>query len=575
MSEPNASSASPSTNLAEIKDLSVSFITDAGSIKAVDGVSFTIPRGTVVGVVGESGSGKSVTARSIIKLLPETATTSGAVMLSKRDGTGELDVLSLSGEDLQRMRGSEAAMVFQEPNSVLNPVYTIGWQIEEGLRAHGMKDKKQLRAKAIDILKKVGIPDAETRVDYYPHQFSGGQKQRIVIAMALVLNPGLILADEPTTALDVTVQAEILDLLRLAKDEFDASVLIITHNMGVIADLADQVVVMYRGHVVEQGDVEQVFYHPNHDYTKRLLASVPRIGQQLVVRDLDGRVIEREDDWRDQPIAVEAKGLTITYPGHLMQPDFVAVDGIDFTIRRSEVLGLVGESGSGKSTTGRAIAGLQKVSGGSLKVLGVEMNGVKERDFKPKRADIGFVFQDPGSSFNPLMTIAQNVAEPLIVHGKYHDVAEAREYVGDLLEMVQLPRVYMNRFPHELSGGQRQRASLARALALKPSLLIADEPTSALDVSVQAKVLELFKRLQAEIGFACLFITHDLAVVDMLADRVMVMHKGRIVEHGDTEDIMQHPQDPYTRKLLASLPVPDPREQRAHREQLHALLAQG
>ena len=575
MSEPNASSASPSTNLAEIKDLSVSFITDAGSIKAVDGVSFTIPRGTVVGVVGESGSGKSVTARSIIKLLPETATTSGAVMLSKRDGTGELDVLSLSGEDLQRMRGSEAAMVFQEPNSVLNPVYTIGWQIEEGLRAHGMKDKKQLRAKAVDILKKVGIPDAETRVDYYPHQFSGGQKQRIVIAMALVLNPGLILADEPTTALDVTVQAEILDLLRLAKDEFGASVLIITHNMGVIADLADQVVVMYRGHVVEQGDVEQVFYHPNHDYTKRLLASVPRIGQQLVVRDLDGRVIEREDDWRDQPIAVEAKGLTITYPGHLMQPDFVAVDGIDFTIRRSEVLGLVGESGSGKSTTGRAIAGLQKVSGGSLKVLGVEMNGVKERDFKPKRADIGFVFQDPGSSFNPLMTIAQNVAEPLIVHGKYRDVAEAREYVGDLLEMVQLPRVYMNRFPHELSGGQRQRASLARALALKPSLLIADEPTSALDVSVQAKVLELCKRLQAEIGFACLFITHDLAVVDMLADRVMVMHKGRIVEHGDTEDIMQHPQDPYTRKLLASLPVPDPREQRAHREQLHALLAQG
>ena len=575
MSEPNASSASPSTNLAEIKDLSVSFITDAGSIKAVDGVSFTIPRGTVVGVVGESGSGKSVTARSIIKLLPETATTSGAVMLSKRDGTGELDVLSLSGEDLQRMRGSEAAMVFQEPNSVLNPVYTIGWQIEEGLRAHGMKDKKQLRAKAIDILKKVGIPDAETRVDYYPHQFSGGQKQRIVIAMALVLNPGLILADEPTTALDVTVQAEILDLLRLAKDEFGASVLIITHNMGVVADLADQVVVMYRGHVVEQGDVEQVFYHPNHPYTKRLLASVPRIGQQLVVRDLDGRVIERDGDWRDQPIAVEAKGLTITYPGHLMQPDFVAVNGIDFTLRRSEVLGLVGESGSGKSTTGRAIAGLQKVSGGSLKVLGVEMNGVKERDFKPKRADIGFVFQDPGSSFNPLMTIAQNVAEPLIVHGKYRDVAEAREYVGDLLEMVQLPRVYMNRFPHELSGGQRQRASLARALALKPSLLIADEPTSALDVSVQAKVLELFKRLQAEIGFACLFITHDLAVVDMLADRVMVMHKGRIVEHGDTEDIMQHPQDPYTRKLLASLPVPDPREQRAHREQLHALLAQG
>lgn len=562
-------------NLADIKDLSISFMTDAGSIKAVENVNFTIPRKTVVGVVGESGSGKSVTARSIIKLLPETATTSGAVYLSRRDGSDGLDVLSLSGEQLRDMRGSEAAMVFQEPNSVLNPVYTIGWQIEEGLRAHGLKDRKKLRAKAVDILNKVGIPDAETRVDYYPHQFSGGQKQRIVIAMALVLNPGLILADEPTTALDVTVQAEILDLLRLARDEFDASVLIITHNMGVIADIADQVVVMYRGHVVEQGTVEQVFYDPKNDYTKRLLGAVPRVGQKLVVRDSDGRVIERRSDWREQTVAVEAKGLTITYPGHLMQPDFKAVDGVDFTIHRSEVLGLVGESGSGKSTTGRAIAGLQKVSGGSLNVLGVEMNGVRERDFKPKRADIGFVFQDPGSSFNPLMTIAENVAEPLIVHRKYGSVAEARDYVGDLLEMVQLPRAYMNRFPHELSGGQRQRASLARGLALKPSLLIADEPTSALDVSVQAKVLELFKRLQAEIGFACLFITHDLAVVDMLADRVMVMHKGRIVEHGDADQIMRHPRNAYTQKLLASLPVPDPREQRLHRAHLHELLASG
>ena len=472
-------------NLADIKDLSVSFMTDAGSIKAVEDVNFTIPRKTVVGVVGESGSGKSVTARSIIKLLPETATTSGAVYLSKRDGSDSLDVLSLSGEQLREVRGSEAAMVFQEPNSVLNPVYTIGWQIEEGLRAHGMKDKKELRAKAINILKKVGIPDAETRVDYYPHQFSGGQKQRIVIAMALVLNPGLILADEPTTALDVTVQAEILDLLRLARDEFNASVLIITHNMGVIADIADQVVVMYRGHVVEQGDVEQIFYHPKDDYTKRLLGAVPRIGQKLVVRDREGKPIERKADWREQPIAVEAKNLTITYPGHLMQPDFKAVDGANFTIHRSEVLGLVGESGSGKSTTGRAIAGLQKVS-----------------------------------------------------------------------------------------GGQRQRASLARGLALKPSLLIADEPTSALDVSVQAKVLELFKRLQAEIGFACLFITHDLAVVDMLADRIMVMHKGQIVEHGDADQIMQHPENPYTKKLLASLPLPDPREQQQHRAHLHELLAQ-
>ena len=551
--------------MARVDDLNVSFITDAGSIKAVDHVSFTIPDHTIVGVVGESGSGKSVTARSIIKLLPQTATTSGAIYLRPRNGTEELDVLSLSADELRQMRGREAAMVFQEPGAVLNPVYTIGWQIEEGLRAHGEHDKKRLRQKAIDILRKVGIPEPETRVDYYPHQFSGGQKQRIVIAMALVLNPGLILADEPTTALDVTVQAEILDLLRLARDEFGASVLIITHNMGVIADIADQVVVMYRGHVIEQGDVEQIFYHPAQEYTRRLLASVPRLGHGLEVRDHDGHPIERAVDWHTQPIVVEAKNLRVAYPGHLMQPDFVAVDGIDFTIRSSEVLGLVGESGSGKSTTGRAIAGLQRVSSGSLKVLGVEMNGVRERDFKSRREQIGFVFQDPGSSFDPLMTIEENVAEPLLVSGKYPTAMDAREYVGDLLEMVQLPRVYMNRFPHELSGGQRQRASLARALALKPKLLIADEPTSALDVSVQAKVLRLFKQLQVEIGFACLFITHDLAVVDMLADRIMVMHNGRIAEHGDARQIIHDPQDPYTKRLLDSLPVPDPREQKARR----------
>ena len=560
-------------DLAAIKDLSVSFVTDAGPIKAVDKVNLTIPKKSIVGIVGESGSGKSVTAKSILKLLPETAATSGAIYLKSRDGSKEFDVLSLNGEQLCQMRGEEAAMVFQEPNSVLNPVYTIGWQIAEGLRAHGVTDKKEQREKSIDILKKVGIPDAETRIDYYPHQFSGGQKQRIVIAMALVLNAGLILADEPTTALDVTVQAEILDLLRMARDEFDASVLIITHNMGVIADVADNVIVMYRGHVVEQGSVEQIFYNPQDAYTKRLLSSVPRVGQKLIVRDDDGQIVERKVDWRTEPVAVKARGLEITYPGHLMQPDFKAIKGIDFDIHRSEVVGLVGESGSGKSTTGRAIAGLQRISGGSLNVLGTEMYGFKERDFKPKRADIGFVFQDPGSSFNPLMTIAQNVAEPLIVHKKYRSVGEARKYVEELLEMVQLPKAYMDRFPHELSGGQRQRASLARALALKPPLLIADEPTSALDVSVQAKVLELFKRLQVEIGFACLFITHDLAVVDMLADRIMVMHQGEIVEHGESDQIMRNPQNPYTKKLLASLPIPDPREQHKHRDELHALLA--
>ena len=510
-------------NLAEIKDLSVSFMTDAGSIKAIDKISFEIPRKKVIGVVGESGSGKSVTARSLIKLLPETATTSGAVYLSNRAGTEELEVLSLSGEQLREMRGAEAAMVFQEPNSVLNPVYTIGWQIEEGLRAHGMKDKKELRAKSIDILKKVGIPDAETRIDYYPHQFSGGQKQRIVIAMALVLNPGLILADEPTTALDVTVQAEILDLLRLARDEFDASVLIITHNMGVIADIADEVVVMYRGHVVEQGSVEQIFYSPKDDYTKRLLAAVPRIGQKLVVKDADGKVIEREKDWRDQPIAVEAKGLTITYPGHLMQPDFKAVDGIDFTIHRSEVLGLVGESGSGKSTTGRAIAGLQKVSGGSLNVLGIEMNGVKERDFKPKRADIGFVFQ-----FHHLLaefTAFENVCIPGLIGRRPRADVERR--AAELLDMMGLA-ARRDHKPGQLSGGEQQRVAIARALVNSPAVLLADEPSGNLDSHNRDEIHRLFFDLRERLGQTVVIVTHDENLAAM-ADRKITMSDGLIL----------------------------------------------
>ena len=426
-----------SGNLAEIENLSVSFMTDAGSIKAIDKVNFTIPRKTVVGVVGESGSGKSVTARSIIKLLPETATTSGAIYLSNRADSECLDVLSLSGEDLRRMRGSEAAMVFQEPNSVLNPVYTIGWQIEEGLRAHGMKDKKERRAKAIDILKKVGIPEAETRIDTIPTSSPAARSSASSSPWPWCSTPA-----DPRRRADHRARRD-----RAGRNPRPAASrprrvrrLRADHHAqhGRHRRHRDQVVVMYRGHVVEQGDVESIFYHPSHPYTQRLLAAVPRIGQKLVVRDVDGKPIDRTSDWHDEPLAVEAKGLTITYPGHLMQPDFVAVDGIDFAIHRSEVLGLVGESGSGKSTTGRAIAGLQKVSGGSLNVLGVEMNGVRERDFKPKRADIGFVFQDPGSSFNPLMTIAENVAEPLIVHRKYSSVADAKEYVGDLLEMVQL-----------------------------------------------------------------------------------------------------------------------------------------
>ena len=557
------------SNVVEITDLNISFATDAGAVQAVDGVSLTVGRGEVLAIVGESGSGKTVTAKAILGLLPDTATENGVVLLTSKDGRTSVDVVPLSTAQLRQVRGSDVAMVFQEPSTALNPVYTVGWQIIEGLRAHGRYTRRQARAKAIDILGKVGIPDPKTRVDYYPHQLSGGQKQRVVIAMALVLDPGLIVADEPTTALDVTVQAEILDLLRVCRDEFGTAIVLITHNMGVVADLADRVAVMYQGKLVEEADVVTLFSAPKDPYTRRLLDAVPHVGQGTL--QTSERAAGREATWADTVPVVTATDLSIQYPGRLGRGGFLAVDRVSFAIRPGEVLGLVGESGSGKTTIGRAIAGLTHVTGGSLKVLGLEMNGIRERKFRKVRSDIGFVFQDPASSFNPLLTMAECVAEPLLVHGRAENVEDARDRVGDLLEAVQLPRSFGDRYPHELSGGQRQRASLARAIALEPKLLIADEPTSALDVSVQAKVLELFADLQREFGFAALFISHDLAVVDILADRIAVLYHGQLVEEGTGAEVLVAPKHPYTRRLLASLPVPDPVAQAARREELHRL----
>jgi peptide/nickel transport system ATP-binding protein len=548
-----------------IDDLSVTFATDGGDVRAVDGVSLSVKAGEVLAIVGESGSGKTVTAKTILGLLPETATTSGAVLI------GGANVIRLSNARLRQLRGQDVAMVFQEPSTALNPVFTVGWQIAQGLRAHGKFTRAEAKEKAIAVLEKVGIPDAKHRVDYYPHQFSGGQKQRIVIAMALVLNPGLIVADEPTTALDVTVQAEILDLLRALRDEFNTAIVLITHNMGVVADLADRVAVMYEGKVVEEADAVSLFGNPQHEYTKRLLAAVPHIGTGVA------RTRERAMDraMLDAKPLVVARDLVIEYPGRLGRPNFRAVNQVSFEIGEREVLGLVGESGSGKTTIGRAIAGLTRVTGGSLEVLGQEMLGVRERKFRPLRSQIGFVFQDPATSFNPLLTIAECVAEPLLVHGRAASAQAARAEVADLLEAVQLPKSFGDRYPHELSGGQRQRASLARALALKPKLLIADEPTSALDVSVQAKVLELFAELQREFGFASLFISHDLAVVDLLADRIGVLYHGELVEEGLGEQVLGAPQHPYTQRLLASLPVPNPAEQAERRQHLHRLRREG
>jgi peptide/nickel transport system ATP-binding protein len=548
-------------NIVEIRDLGITFATDGAPVVAVDNVSLTVAPGEVLAIVGESGSGKTVTAKAILGLLPETATESGVVML------GANDIVQLSGRRLRKVRGVDVAMVFQEPSTALNPVYTVGWQIAEGLRAHGKYSRRQARAKAIEILGKVGIPDPQTRIDYYPHQFSGGQKQRVVIAMALVLDPGLIVADEPTTALDVTVQAEILDLLRRCRDEFGAAIVLITHNMGVVADLADRVAVMYNGKIVEEADARTLFASPKDPYTQRLLAAVPKLGTGL--EHTRERAAARPK--AESAPVVEAKNLVIEYAGRFGRNAFRAVDDVSFKIHAGEVLGLVGESGSGKTTIGRSLVALTRVTGGSLTVLGQEMRGVRERQFKHLRSDIGFVFQDPASSFNPLLSIAECVAEPLVVHGRADDAASARPRVNELLEAVQLPRSFGDRYPHELSGGQRQRASLARSLALEPTLLIADEPTSALDVSVQARVLELFSELQREFGFAALFISHDLAVVDLLADRIAVLYQGKLVEEGTGAEVLVAPKHPYTQRLLASLPVPDPVEQAIRREKLRSL----
>ncbi|GAB3563600.1 dipeptide ABC transporter ATP-binding protein [Spelaeicoccus albus] len=550
----------------DIQNLEVTFATDAGPVKAVDDVSLDVKSGEVLAIVGESGSGKTVTARTILGLLAETATSSGAVILGKDN------VVTVPKRRLREMRGKDVSMVFQEPSTALNPVFPVGWQIAEGLKAHNPKlSKKELRRRAVDALEKVGVPDAVHRVDYYPHQFSGGQKQRIVIAMALALGAGLIVADEPTTALDVTVQAEILELLRDLRDNFGTAIVLITHNMGVVADLADRVAVMYQGKLVEEAPARELFADPHEDYTKSLLAAVPHLGRNSASAALSADALAAQ---LEAPVVVEAKDISIVYPGRLGQKAFQAVTDVSLTIHEGEVLGLVGESGSGKTTIGRAIAGLNRIASGSLTVFGHEMLGYSERAFKPLREQIGFVFQDPASSFNPHLTIAECVAEPLAVHRSSQGEVANRKRVESLLEAVQLPRNYADRYPHELSGGQRQRASLARALALDPKLLVADEPTSALDVSVQAKVLELFKDLQSEFGFACLFISHDLAVVDMLAHRIGVLFHGELLEHGIGNDVLSNPQNDYTRRLIASLPVPDP-DQQALRRTEHLKLLKG
>ncbi len=544
----------------KFSQLDVNFKTEFGRVHAVKGLDLQVMPGEVVALVGESGSGKSVTATTALGLLPKTARIGGTTQVADKV------ISELSGRALRSIRGRRVAMVFQEPMTALNPVIRIGEQLIESMEVHGVAHGREAWDRAIRLLEAVGIPAAARRANEYPHELSGGMRQRVVIAMALTCDPEIIIADEPTTALDVTVQADILDLLRSLKDKLNTGILLITHNMGVVADMADRVAVMFKGDIVERGTAEEVLLNPQHPYTRRLLDAVPHLGEGHGQFGTSPKPVDPNAE-----MALEVRDLVVDYKREGKKP-FRAVDGISLDVKRGEIVGLVGESGSGKSTIGRALLGLIPTASGEVRVLGTDALSQKGKGANELRKRIGVIFQDPAASLNPRLPVGDVIAEPMSVH-KVAKGKDREKRVLDLLEAVQLPRSAYNRYPHELSGGQRQRVSIARALSLQPDLLIADEPTSALDVSVQASVLEMLIGLQREFGFACLFISHDLAVIDSLAHRVVVMQYGKVVERGDREQVLLNPQEEYTKRLLAAAPVPNPIEQKRRREERHALLA--
>ena len=547
----------------EVSGLGVDFWVDGVFYPAAIDLNYSVRRGEVLAIVGESGSGKSSSSMALLGLLPANSHISGSVKLLGRELQG------IPERELRTVRGNQIAVIFQEPMTALNPVYTIGFQIMEALRSHFDLSPVEAKVRAIDLLTKVEMPNPETAFYKYPHQLSGGQRQRAMIAQSISCDPVLLIADEPTTALDVTVQAEILDLLRSLRTRLDSAIILITHDMGVVADLADNILVMKDGVAVEQGTVVDVYTNPKHPYTKSLLAAVPHLGTG-VLRVADRYAVPAGS--KRLPV-LSFEDVAIDYPKRGRIPAFRAAENINLAIYPGEILGLVGESGSGKTTLGRAAVGLIPVAEGKLTVVGHDITNASNRDLRPLRRRTGIVFQDPGSSLNPRMPIGESIGEPLLLAGE----AKGRELdhrVEQLLTQVELPMSYRNRYPHELSGGQRQRVGIARALALTPELLVADEPTSALDVSVQARFLDLLQELQAQLGFACLFVSHDLAVVDILAHRIAVMHRGRIVEQGTRDEILRTPKDPYTQRLLAAVPLPDPLLQRARRESRAATRAE-
>jgi peptide/nickel transport system ATP-binding protein len=541
--------------LLSVDDLRVGFLTEDGLVQAVDGVSFDLAPGEVLAIVGESGSGKTVTAQTIVGL---TRSPGARVEGSARLGGEEL--IGATDDELRSVRGARIAMVFQDPMTSFNPVYRIGGQLAEALLAHRPRaTRAEARERAVELLGAVGLPDPERQAERYPHELSGGMRQRAMIAMALMLEPEVLIADEPTTALDVTIQAQILELLRRLNRERGLATILITHDFGVVAEIADRVLVMHAGMIVERGDLDEVFYSPRNPYTRELLGAVVRLDQAPPLRPSRG-----------EPPLLEVTGLVKHFPlkrGLLIDREVEpvrAVDGVSFSVARGETLGLVGESGSGKSTLARTILQLLPPTSGSVRFAGREIAGLSRRQMRPLRSQMQMVFQDPKSSLNPRKRIGQIVGEPLRIQERASG-AELRRRVRELLERVGLSAAHRQRYPHELSGGQRQRVGIARALALEPKLVIADEPVSALDVSIRAQILDLLAELQDEFGLTYVFVAHDIGIVRHVSDRIAVMHEGRIVEQGPADRVCERPADPYTKTLLAAVPVPDPREARARR----------
>jgi peptide/nickel transport system ATP-binding protein/glutathione transport system ATP-binding protein len=566
-------SATIGTKIAEIQGLRVEFQTKDGPVIGVSNVSFDIKSGETVCVVGESGSGKSVSSLSLMRLVEFGGgeITNGRLLFNRKD-LEEIDLAQAEPNLMRSIRGNEIGMIFQEPMTALNPVFTVERQLTEGLRLHKGLSKAAASAKALDLMREVRIPEPERRLKQYPHELSGGMRQRVVIAMALACEPRLLIADEPTTALDVTIQAEILALMDRLKRDTGTAVMFITHDMAVVAQMADRVVVMFRGEKVEEGTVEDIFENPQHPYTKALLAAVPKLGEMTGKAYPEQMVLMGHDQSKVEPIKgsdevlLEVENLTTRFAvnGGFFRRTIAnvhAVEDLSFTINKGQTLSLVGESGCGKSTAGRSILRLVEPQKGAVRLDGKDIMALDTHSLRNSRLDMQMIFQDPFASLNPQMQLSDQVAEPMHNFAIFKGKA-IQDRVEMLFDRVELPRSFMRRYPHELSGGQRQRVAIARALALNPKLIIADEAVSALDVSVQAQVLNLMMELQSELNLSFLFISHDMAVVERVSHHVGVMYLGRIVEMGPRSAVFENPQHPYTQALMKAVPIADPRQRK-------------